>query len=495
MSQANIDALLAEIASIKESLRIKNQSLANVNPNYQMNAAFIASLKKDIALLNTNLTSAQASLASATVPIKIKPTRANLNTTPFQGSPTDEEGNINPGWILNPDTGEFTFVGIPVGQDNPVVDLEAAFRIEESGEPEAQLPIDDGSDPYFSNGESTIPISPEPQKTPAENTPTGPAYDDAGFLMPGWSLDEENNPVWVGDNADGTIFVEPATQVSAQTSFNSYTALKADTQSKATKADADNQQQLRDWRVKLSLAPGSEYLYNAKNPGILLPLQATKGVLFPYTPQVSVTYAATYNATDLVHSNYKIQQYSGSSVDNINISCEFTAQDTFEANYLLAVIHFFKSVTKMFYGQDQKPNIGSPPPLCYLSGLGTFQFDNHPLAITSFTYTLPNDVDYIRATNTTTNSGVNKSAENVPDNSSTSVDDRKSASGLNEKDIGFKKTPAGTIEPTYVPTKMTIQITAVPIISRNDISNRFSLADYASGKLLRGKTNSSGGIW
>jgi hypothetical protein len=46
-----------------------------------------------------------------------------------------------------------------------------------------------------------------------------------------------------------------------------------------------------------------------------------------------------------------------------------------------------------------------------------------------------------------------------------------------------------------VPTKIQIQITAVPIVTRNDISNNFNLADYASGELLRGSRRNGGGIW
>jgi hypothetical protein len=53
----------------------------------------------------------------------------------------------------------------------------------------------------------------------------------------------------------------------------------------------------------------------------------------------------------------------------------------------------------------------------------------------------------------------------------------------------------GTVEPTYVPTKMQIQVSASPIISRNDISRRFSLKDYATGKLLRGSKEKGAGIW
>ena len=220
--------------------------------------------------------------------------------------------------------------------------------------------------------------------------------------------------------------------------------------------------------------------------GILNPLQATEGVIFPYTPAISVAYAANYTPFDPTHSNYKIYQYTNSSVDAFSITCDFTAQDTTEANYLLAVIHFFKSITKMFYGQDQNPKPGTPPPLCYLSGLGEFQFDNHPLAITGFTYSLPIDVDYIRA---------------LPQPATSGAGQATSYSGQRLVTSGASTSPpkwstgSSTGKPTYVPTKMQISITAHPIVSRNNISNKFSLKEYATGQLLLGKSRNSGGIW
>ena len=243
-----------------------------------------------------------------------------------------------------------------------------------------------------------------------------------------------------------------------------------------------------DWRVRLSLAPGANYLYKVGigAAGILNPLQETEGVIFPYTPAISVAYAANYTPFDPTHSNYKIYQYTNSSVDAFSITCDFTAQDTTEANYLLAVIHFFKSITKMFYGQDQNPKPGTPPPLCYLSGLGEFQFDNHPLAITGFTYSLPIDVDYIRALPQPATSGAGQAT------SASSV--RVNTAGLGATDPKWS-TGSSTGKPTYVPTKMQISITAHPIVSRNNISNKFSLKEYATGQLLLGKSRNSGGIW
>jgi hypothetical protein len=265
--------------------------------------------------------------------------------------------------------------------------------------------------------------------------------------------------------------------------------------------DAENAKTQGDWRVRLSLAPSAGYLYKAQNPGILAPLQKTDGVIFPYVPQIQVIYAAHYDPAELIHSNYKIFQYKNSSVDQVTINCDFTAQDTEEANYMLAVIHFFRSVTKMFYGQDEIPKLGTPPPLCYLSGMGDFQFDRHPLVISSFNYNLPNDVDYIRASSPTLLSGVNSTGYNDNRNSDLTPSQVRMQSGTNHLNAGATESApnfskATNTQPTYVPTKISISLVAYPIVTRNAISNTFSLKDYATGKLLQGSKNpSGGGIW
>lgn len=291
-----------------------------------------------------------------------------------------------------------------------------------------------------------------------------------------------------------------------------------------TTQDLTNANLQGDWRVRLSLAPGSTYLYNADNPGILAPLSAkggTNGVVFPYTPTINVTYNANYDAFSPTHSNYKIFSYQHSSVENITIACDFTAQDVFEAKYLLAVIHFFKTVTKMFYGQDNDPKPGTPPPLCFLSGLGQFQFNNSPLLITNFTYNLPADVDYIKAatekdlltgTGAVTDTGGLSGKTNTSGFLATATQRLATnavmgmgsvASGIIGKlDQGGALTAPnftsltsyfGISQPTYVPTKINISIGAVPIVSRYNVSNNFSLKDYASGN-LNNFTN-RGGFW
>ena len=254
-----------------------------------------------------------------------------------------------------------------------------------------------------------------------------------------------------------------------------------------------------DWRVKLRLAPGADYLYNAPEPGILNPLKGT-GIIFPYTPTINTSYKANYASYDLTHSNYKGYYYQSSAVEPVTLSCPFTAQSTPEAEYLLAVIHFFKSVTKMFYGQD--PQRGTPPPLVYLTGLGEYQFNEHPCVVQSFTYDLPVDVDYIRARSPNVNNSnmLNKRQSTNPTGPGTTFGggilgnvlggaiNRLANAGLPKGGMSKPPAPAsfGQNSPTYVPTKMNISISLLPVQSRKQQSQNFSLRQYANGDLLKG---------
>jgi LysM repeat protein len=345
---------------------------------------------------------------------------------------------------------------------------------------------------------------------PGIQTNHGLPYDDDGNLMPGWTLDEENNPVWVGGD-----FRESA--IVAQN--NKDKKDDADNPAPATPINKVNQQSTSatppDWRFRITLAPNAKYFYNlsSEEAGILAPLKSTNGVIFPYTPTVSVNYSANYDATTLTHSNFKIYNYQSSAVESISVTGEFTAQDAAEANYMLAVIHFFRSATKMFYGKDANPSRGVPPPLLFMSGFGQYQFDNHPVALQSFTYTLPTDVDYINAyPNAPSGAGVNGAQLRSFDllgglkagpirSFIEGAANRLLGSGLKlgGAQVGppNNRPPTASTELTRVPTKISLSMTFIPMVNRYAISNEFSLKDYASGKLLRGSQNpkAGGGIW
>ena len=318
-------------------------------------------------------------------------------------------------------------------------------------------------------------------------------YNSNGQLNPGYLLDLNNNPVYVGTGAS--------------TAPVNYAAQAAAIQQQSTLALAQQQQTINsqqravntgDWRVKLSLAPSADYLYNASIPGILAPLASqggTGGVIFPYMPSIETSYRATYSNYDLTHSNYRGYFYQNSYVDQVGMRAQFTAQNTSEANYLLAVIHFFRSVTKMFYGANDNLR-GSPPPLVFLTGLGSYQFAQHPCVVTSFNYTLPADVDYIRALSNS-NLGTNQQNQQVrqstvPTNGSTS-NYRLASNGLPPGATATATPAPNTTDllnsPTYVPTKMEISISLLPVQSRQQVSQNFNLRDFASGSLL------NGGFW
>jgi len=251
-----------------------------------------------------------------------------------------------------------------------------------------------------------------------------------------------------------------------------------------------------DWRFRISLAPQSTYLYNAVDEsgqpaaGILEPLRRTNGVIFPYTPQITTSYTANYDALSLTHSNYRSYFYQSSSVGDINITATFTAQDTAEAEYLLAVIHFFRSATKMFYGANDA-FAGTPPPLVYCRGFGEYQFNLHPCVIQQFNYSLPSDVDYIRARSKNINGTdllQRRQRSSLPTNAFDSAKDRLANAGLKQGAIPTPPPPPslGLVDATYVPTRIDLVLVLHPIQSREQVSKQFNLKQFANGDLLKG---------
>jgi hypothetical protein len=252
-----------------------------------------------------------------------------------------------------------------------------------------------------------------------------------------------------------------------------------------------------DWSVTLRLAPGATYLYKApvlpgvtgSGPGLLAPLATTNGVVFPYTPAISTAYKATYSSYDLTHSNYRGYFYQNSYTDAVTLNAAFTAQSTSDAAYVLAVIHFFRSVTKMFYGQDAQR--GSPPPLVYLSGLGDYQFNNHACLVQSFNYSLPADVDYI-SSGTPNNGGLNlQPLQNLYSTTLNAVAPTVSRLANALLPPGAKNSLPAPLQsllsnPTYVPSKIDMVITLLPVQSRKQVSTQFSLKGFANGNLLKG---------
>lgn len=213
------------------------------------------------------------------------------------------------------------------------------------------------------------------------------------------------------------------------------------------------QPDIPDWRVQISLANGSPYFYNRRSAGILTPLKESGGVVFPYLPTVNVNYTARYTEQKLTHSNYNSYFYDGSEVQAITITGEFTVQNLSEGQYLMASIYFFRAATKMWFGEDQLA--GTPPPLVFLDGYGSHYFPHVPCVITQFQHTMPPDSDYVFIPHIESYDG--------------------SPIGLgNQGGLG-----------TRLPTTSQISVTLQPVYSRENIATRFSLDQFASGRLLQ----------
>jgi len=220
----------------------------------------------------------------------------------------------------------------------------------------------------------------------------------------------------------------------------------------ATKATFSGPTSAKDWRVKLSLPPGSY-----EQSFILEPLKITNGLVFPYTPSIQIGHQASYQMLEPVHNNYPFISYENSKVDRITISGEFYCEDGTEAAYWIAAVHYLRSVTKMYYG-DTTENAGAPPPIVKLNGYGDFVFNNVPVVITNFQVELPRDVDYIPA----------KFSGGIP--VVTDVD-----SGIQRKDgVG------------YAPVKSTITVTCQPAYSRTKV-RKFNLNDFVNGAYISGE--------
>lgn len=220
-----------------------------------------------------------------------------------------------------------------------------------------------------------------------------------------------------------------------------------------------------DWRVRISMQPAAASLFysNPNNP-IMYPLVATNGLIFPYTPAITMTHTARYGTSQLTHSNYASYFYEGSEVQSITIAGEFTVQNIAEGQYLMAAIQYMRACTKMFFGGSVLA--GTPPPMVFLDGYGPAYLPHVPCVVTNFTHTMPADVDYVDIP-------VGISLENT---------------------AGNQIIASNFAARTRLPTMSTLSITLQPVYSRNNIANRFTLERFNAGGLIEGSTSPRGGF-
>lgn len=193
--------------------------------------------------------------------------------------------------------------------------------------------------------------------------------------------------------------------------------------------------QVSDWRVKLNC----NFAVFGDNP-LFRMLSETRGLVFPYTPSITLTHKANYTqAEGLTHTNFPFASYKNSQVEDITISSDFSVQNTTEGWYWLAAVLFLRSATKMFYGASQPQ--GFPPVVCRLEGYGSAMFNNVPVVVKSFQLELKDNVQYME----------------VP------------------------TMPGTDVGNSWVPLESKIIVTVMPMYNREKV-RQFSLEDFAKGK-------------
>jgi len=202
-----------------------------------------------------------------------------------------------------------------------------------------------------------------------------------------------------------------------------------------------------DWRARIRPKRGGEdfaYGMSSGNGSILQPLKDRGGIVFPYTPNLFLQSSVDYNEAAQHGSNYPFYTYLNSKPAVIPVQGKWTANTQEEAQYLLAVFHFLRSVTKSYYGDSavEAGNYGTPPPVMLFEYLGQFGFNKVPVIIRSYSFNLPDSVDYVPV----------------------------------EVGSGAKKTT------TYMPTETEIMIDMAPQYTYKKLRKRFDLDAFTSGK-------------
>jgi len=140
-------------------------------------------------------------------------------------------------------------------------------------------------------------------------------------------------------------------------------------------------------RVFLRTAPGAVNFY-CKGPAEIL--RRHGGIVFPNQPDISYSQSVIYSPYSMTHTNYSFNAYSNTPSPMLQVTAQFSQVTDEEHAYLQGVIHFLRSVTKMFYGVKD-PLAGTPPPVLRFSGLGLFK--EVRVQVGSFSMVLSSDTD------------------------------------------------------------------------------------------------------
>lgn len=129
-------------------------------------------------------------------------------------------------------------------------------------------------------------------------------------------------------------------------------------------------------------------------------LRSTGGIVFPLQPDIVYSQSVNYSPYDLVHTNYTFNAYRNTPSPNIQITSQFVNSTQEEHLYTQGVLHFLRSVTKMYYGFGDLEGAagavsGTPPPVLRFSSYGQSVFNNIPVLVSTVSVPFQSDTDLI----------------------------------------------------------------------------------------------------
>ena len=201
-----------------------------------------------------------------------------------------------------------------------------------------------------------------------------------------------------------------------------------------------------DWRARLRpKGAGADQIYQADNNGLLAPLKRTGGMVWQTTPNIFMSGITEYNEQLLHGMNYPIYTYNATRPPTLPVTADFYANDIYDAQYLLAVWHFLRTITKSYFGDQTGDKKGTPPPVLIFEYMGDHGFNKVPVVLRDYTIQLPDDVDYIPV--------VSK------------VD--------------------GNDQTTFMPTRMNISVNLMPAPTPKKVREKFNVESFRNGKLYK----------
>ena len=241
----------------------------------------------------------------------------------------------------------------------------------------------------------------------------------------------------------------------------------------------------QDRRARLSAKPlARPDVYGPnESSNILHPIWHAGGLMWPYTPIITDNISVNYETYDPTHTNQPFAAFRSVGMKEIMCSGQFTAQNQEEGEYCLAVIHFLRTITKMYFGIGGEDTTaidlrGTPPPVLLFNAHGTAIFHNVPVIVTSYSIELPQDVDYIN---------VGKSVKSVDTGFKADYDvsDDNTINRADGTERTFTRQRLIDSISAWIPSRFNVTVNMSVQNSPDRLRRNFNLNDFRTGALIK----------